>query len=47
MPKLEVKKSKGLSTSDISQLLQELNTLTAKLIGQEMVFEIAQYVQVG
>ncbi|XP_034249523.1 eIF-2-alpha kinase GCN2 isoform X2 [Thrips palmi] len=45
VPKLEVKKSKGLSTSDISQLQQELEILTSKLIGQEMVFEIAQHVQ--
>lgn len=45
-PKLEVTKSKGLSTNDISILMQELEGLTSKLTGQEMVYEIAQYVQV-
>ncbi|KAJ1529287.1 hypothetical protein ONE63_006085 [Megalurothrips usitatus] len=44
-PKLEVAKSKGLSTNDVSQLMQELEKLVSKLIGQEMVFEIAQHVQ--
>lgn len=45
VPKLAVIKSKGLSTSGISQLLKELEILAAKLVGQEMVFEIAQHVQ--
>ena len=45
VPQLEVLKSKGLATSDVSQLLQELDKLSSQLCGQEMVYEIAQHVQ--
>lgn len=45
VPVLKVVKSKGISTCDISQLMEELQKLTAKLRGQEMVYEIAQHVQ--
>lgn len=46
-PTLDIKRSKGLSDTQIRKLLDELKCLCSSLKGEVMIFEIAQHVQVN
>ncbi|XP_066996679.1 eIF-2-alpha kinase GCN2 [Anabrus simplex] len=45
VPKISLKKSKGLSAQQIMQLTAELESLTYKQKGEVMIFELAQHVE--
>ncbi|XP_063231098.1 eIF-2-alpha kinase GCN2 isoform X2 [Bacillus rossius redtenbacheri] len=44
-PTILLERSKGLSSEKVSQLSTELRTLAQQLVGEVMVFELAQHVQ--
>lgn len=45
MPKIKLENSKGLSDNSLVQLQTELEQKAAQLKGEEMIFQLSQYVQ--
>lgn len=46
IPKIEIEKQKGLSDKQVAEIKKNLEELAASKVGEVMIYELVQYVQV-